>query len=65
MQRNRARDGLTAAIYAKLAGSVLDMEHDRALRDAEQSADFPAGLAFGGPAQAFELARGQAYFGRR
>src|SRR5512146_1503448 len=63
MQRDRACHGLSPAIHAELACGVLDVKYNRALRDAEQPTYFPTGLAFGGPAKALELTRGQAHFG--
>jgi len=49
-------NGSLAAIDSKLGVGVLEVEVDRAFSNAQDDADFPAGLAMGSPVQAGLLA---------
>ena len=52
----RQGDGRLAAVDAQLGVGVLEVEVDGAFSDAQDDADFPAGLAMGSPVQAGLLA---------
>jgi len=45
-------NGGLAAVNPQFGVSVLEMKIDRALSNAQDDADFPAGLAMGSPVQA-------------